>query len=96
MSLLDEQVMDYAKRDMGPPPDRKIDELFASPDCQTWYGCWGGYCWAGCDHLGAAYPEWCYTAPENFQDGSYQFCFSKEDCSNCWNCTGDCTTFFNI
>lgn len=93
---LDPVVYEYAKKDLGEPPLRDVEELYSSPNCTSWYGCWNGYCWAGCTNLGIAYPEWCYTAPINFVEGSYQSCSSKDDCSNCWECTGNCNTFLNF
>lgn len=67
-------------------------------DCVNWYGCWNGYCWVGCcvddcyddDGKKIQHGDWCYSAPPEAKDNSYQKCKKKSDCSNCWTCTGGC------
>lgn len=54
--------------------------------CVEWFGCYKGYCWAGCTRLGF-FDEWCYTENE----GKPVRCKRLSDCHGCWNCHGSCT-----
>lgn len=67
-------------------------------ECPVWFGCWNGYCWVGCEHLGyrVGYGEWCYSGRPDTPQNSYTKCKSKLDCSNCWECTGNCDPFYNF
>ncbi|CAG8856166.1 36176_t:CDS:1, partial [Gigaspora margarita] len=52
--------------------------------CSDKYGCYNGYCWAGCSgalgHVNGV--EWCYTS----NGGGYVQCKSNNDCGSCWQC----------
>lgn len=61
------------------------------------YGCYYGYCWAGCHAIwgasvvgalsGRRSGEWCYTK----ESYDYVKCESMSDCSNEWKCAGPCS-----
>lgn len=59
---------------------------FMYNNCVDWFGCYNGYCWAGCTRLGIL-DEWCYTENE----GKPARCKKISDCHGCWNCRGACT-----
>lgn len=58
--------------------------------CARKWGCYQGYCWAGCDAT-AVNNEWCYTTRGYSQDYQYIRCSRDSECSDCWACAGACT-----
>lgn len=57
------------------------------------YGCYKGYCWAGCKAttIFSEGMEWCYTTKTYSQSFEYIPCTNDKECDACWSCAGSCT-----
>lgn len=66
-------------------------QMTSKQACTTWYGCFRGYCWAGCSGaFGTIFgPEWCYTRDPS--TNAYKKCTTSNDCDGCWRCGGICS-----
>ncbi|GBP40614.1 Allergen Tha p 2 [Eumeta japonica] len=67
--------------------DGTILDMYASPDCSSMYGCYGGYCRAGC---GYSQNSWCYTTRSYSQSYSFVTCTHDSQCDGCWKCASIC------
>ncbi|CAF1233264.1 unnamed protein product [Rotaria sordida] len=66
-----------------------LQNPYGAKTCTEWFGCYKGYCWAGCAGAfpSVTGPEWCYTRKSNGKI----LCLEDKDCNGCWRCSSPCS-----
>lgn len=66
-----------------------LQNPYGATTCTEWFGCYQGYCWAGCAGAFPSItgPEWCYTTKSNGRIS----CSDNRDCHGCWRCSSSCS-----